>query len=89
VSQFSDERADVERCRREIAAIEGQILAGHLDLQGLCLALADWSGELRLLQGGNEAADAARSAPACGVLPRVGPVTSPDCGGRDTRVTEC
>ena len=43
--------ADIERCRREIAAIEGQILAGHPDLDGLCLALADWRGELRLLEG--------------------------------------
>ena len=38
------------RCRREIAAIKGQLLAGHPDIEGLCLALADWSGELRLLQ---------------------------------------
>src|ERR1017187_6426634 len=40
----------VARCRAEIAAIEGQIRAGHPDLQGLCLALADWSAELRLLR---------------------------------------
>lgn len=40
----------MERCRREIAEIEAQIRAGHQDLQGLCLALADWSAELRLLQ---------------------------------------
>ena len=38
----------IERCRREIAAIEEQILAGNPDLQGLCLALSDWSAELRL-----------------------------------------
>ena len=35
---------------REIAAIETQILAGNPDLQSLCLALSDWSGELRILQ---------------------------------------
>jgi hypothetical protein len=40
----------IARCRKEIAAIEAQIRAGHPDLQGLCLALADWSAELRLLQ---------------------------------------
>jgi hypothetical protein len=40
----------IERCRREIAAIEAEILAGNPDLQGLCLALSDWSAELRLLQ---------------------------------------
>jgi len=40
----------MERCRREIAAIEREILAGNPDLSGLCLALADWSAELRILQ---------------------------------------
>ena len=39
----------MERCRREIAAIEEQIRAGNPDLQGLCLALSDWSAELRIL----------------------------------------
>jgi hypothetical protein len=32
----------MERCRREIAAIEAEIRSGNLDLQGLCLALSDW-----------------------------------------------
>lgn len=31
---------------------EGEIRAGHPDLEGLCLALSDWSGELLLLQAG-------------------------------------
>jgi hypothetical protein len=43
----------MERCRREIAAIESEIRAGNPDLQGLCLALRDWHAELRILQ--NEA----------------------------------
>jgi hypothetical protein len=43
------------RCRGEIAAIEAEIRAGNLDLQGLCLALSDWSGELRILQTSNAA----------------------------------
>jgi hypothetical protein len=30
--------------------IESQIRTGHIDLQGLCLALFDWSAELRLLE---------------------------------------
>lgn len=30
--------------------MESQIRAGHTDLQGLCLALAGWSAELRLLR---------------------------------------
>jgi hypothetical protein len=50
VSECDQHRAEINRCRREIAAIEAQILAGHPDLEGLCRALADWSGELRLLQ---------------------------------------
>jgi hypothetical protein len=46
----------MDRCRREIAAIEAQIRAGHQDLEGLCLALSDWCAELRLLeQMGSEA----------------------------------
>ena len=40
----------MERCHREIAAIEAQILAGNPDLAGLCLALSDWSAELRILR---------------------------------------
>ena len=40
----------MNRCRREIAEIEAQIRAGHPDLEGLCLALSDWSRELRLIE---------------------------------------
>ena len=40
----------MERCRREIAAIEAELLAGNPDVQGLVLALSDWSMELRILQ---------------------------------------
>ena len=40
----------VERCHREIAAIEREIQGGNPDLQGLLLALSDWHAELRLLQ---------------------------------------
>jgi len=43
----------IERCHREIASIEREILAGHPDLQGLCLALSDWSAELRLREKEN------------------------------------
>lgn len=46
----TEEWARIERCRREIADIAAQILAGHTDVQGLCLALSDWSAELRILQ---------------------------------------
>ena len=40
----------IERCRAEIAAIEVLLLFGHPDVEGLCLALSDWSGELWLLK---------------------------------------
>jgi hypothetical protein len=40
----------MERCRREIAAIEAEILKGNPDVQGLCLALSDWWAELRILE---------------------------------------
>ena len=39
----------IERCQREIAAIEDQLRAGHPEVEGLCLALTDWSAELRIL----------------------------------------
>ena len=44
------EPESIQRCHREIADIEAEIRAGNPDLQGLCLALRDWSGELRILQ---------------------------------------
>jgi hypothetical protein len=40
----------MERCRREIAEIEAELLAGNPDVLGLCLALSDWSAELRILK---------------------------------------
>lgn len=41
---------EVERCRAEIAAAEALLLAGHPDIEGLCMALADWSAELEILE---------------------------------------
>jgi len=46
----TDAAQAMARCRREIAAVEAQILAGHSDIQGLCRALADWSTELKILE---------------------------------------
>ncbi len=40
----------MEFCRREIAAIEELLRAGHPDVHGLCLALVDWSEELRIIE---------------------------------------
>jgi hypothetical protein len=44
------DHCQVERCRREIAAIEMEILKGNHDVQGLCMALRDWSEELRIIE---------------------------------------
>jgi hypothetical protein len=41
---------EVDRCRDEIAAAESLLLSGHPDVEGLCMALADWSAELRILE---------------------------------------
>ena len=40
----------MKRCKREIVAIEAEILAGNPDVEGLCMALRDWSEELRILE---------------------------------------
>ena len=54
------------RCRQEIAAIKTLLLAGHPDIEGLCLALRDWSGELRLSQAAHGLAPASpQAAHAC------------------------
>ena len=51
--EIAEERtgvAAIERCRREIAAIEDLLRAGHPDMDGLLLALADWSAELEMVR---------------------------------------
>jgi hypothetical protein len=44
----------MERCRREIATVEDQLRSGHPDVHGLCLALSDWSEELRIIEAERE-----------------------------------
>jgi hypothetical protein len=56
-------QCEIDRCRSEIQSIEAALLAGHPDVAGLCLALSDWSTELRILQ--NEERRQANPA-ACG-----------------------
>jgi hypothetical protein len=41
---------EIDRCRSEVAAIEAELLSGNPDVEGLVLALSDWSEELRILQ---------------------------------------
>ena len=45
---------EIDRCRAEIRETERRLRAGHPDAEGLCLALADWSAELRVLKGRRE-----------------------------------
>lgn len=51
----------------EIEVVEAQPPAGHSDVQGLCLALADWSAELRILLALK--IDICRLSPAFPVIP--------------------
>src|ERR1035438_5197301 len=50
----SQRQREIDRCRTEIAELERLLRAGHPDVEGLCLALADWSAELRILEGRRE-----------------------------------
>jgi hypothetical protein len=43
-------RSEIERCEKEIQFVEQALRSGHHDVAGLCLALFDWSAELRILQ---------------------------------------
>jgi len=47
----AERQREIARCRREIAHVEGLLRSGHPDVEGLCLALADWNAELRILEG--------------------------------------
>jgi hypothetical protein len=40
----------MERCRREIAIVEAELLAGNPDVEGLCMGLSDWWAELRIIE---------------------------------------
>jgi hypothetical protein len=84
MSECDQQRADIDRCRREIAAIEARILAGHLDLRGLCQALSDWSGELAAPAGPPRyPAELAQFAPVCARFAMGGPVVRPGRGQRN------
>jgi len=43
-------RREIERCRKEVADAERLLRSGDPDVAGLCLALSDWSAELRILE---------------------------------------
>jgi hypothetical protein len=48
--QSASRQREMDRCRAEIAEAQRLLRAGHPDVEGLCLMLADWSAELRILQ---------------------------------------
>jgi hypothetical protein len=50
-SPANELQRDIDRCYTEIAEVERLLRSGHPDVEGLCLALADWSAELRILEG--------------------------------------
>jgi len=50
VGESAELEAAIERCRRRICEIESLLLAGHPDVEGLVMALSDWSAELRLIE---------------------------------------
>ncbi len=64
--QEPDVATMIERCRREIAAIEAQIRAGHPDLQGLLRGLVDWSWEWRRLLAAQNEKSRRGETPAAG-----------------------
>jgi hypothetical protein len=44
------EAEDLARCDAEIAACKAKLRAGHKDVDGLMLAIADWAAEKRLIE---------------------------------------
>ena len=56
----------MERCLREIAAIEAELRAGNPDVAGLLLGFADWHAELRILQDEKQHPGSDRTAHAEG-----------------------
>jgi hypothetical protein len=50
-TQEVDLQREIDRCRAELREAERLLRSGHPDVAGLCMALADWSAELRILEG--------------------------------------
>ena len=48
---------ELQRCDEEIRRVEVLLRGGHSDVDGLLLALVDWSTERRLLRAEQEAQD--------------------------------
>lgn len=84
-----DYQREIERCRREMAAIRAELLAGNPDVAGLCLALADWAQELRILQRERELQARALMPPASSAPSAESQVRAPGAPGADhTRIAD-
>jgi hypothetical protein len=46
----TDLMKDKARCEAEISNLKNELRRGHSDIEGLCLALSDWAGELRMIE---------------------------------------
>ena len=62
----NDLRSQRERCLRERAECERLLRSGHPEVEGLCLALADWSAELRIIDGLERTSAKAEQHPSAG-----------------------
>jgi enolase len=54
LANVSQRQREIDRCCVEIDSAQNLLRAGHPDIEGLCLALADWSAELRIILEGRE-----------------------------------
>jgi len=82
--------ADLDRirCDAEIADIEALLRVGHLDIQGLVLALSDWSQERRLIQDEIDLRSRRRDAPGIpepALAVQAGRAAHPDLDVSDKR----
>jgi hypothetical protein len=45
-----NQKQAIARCETEIAEARRLLVAGHPEVEGLCMALSDWSEEKRLIE---------------------------------------
>ena len=65
----NDLESQREQCLRERAECERLLKSGHPDVEGLCLAVADWSAELRFIDGLERTSAKAERHPCAGGEP--------------------
>jgi hypothetical protein len=45
-----NQKQAIARCETEIAEARRLLVAGHPEVEGLCMALSDWSEEKRMIE---------------------------------------